>query len=114
MTQYKRTFAPGYAQMIANGAAVRPAAPSRSRPAPPPAIKEPVGASVDPQSCLFDRAVPQCLRKAYGLNGSHASATKFNAQTVVVNQGFKQTDLATFENAHGLPSQSVVKTVGTK
>lgn len=65
----------------------------------------------DVQDCLFDKAVPPCLRKAYGVTTS-ANATAFNAQTVVVNQGFKHTDVASFERRYSLPSQKVVKEVG--
>ena len=49
----------------------------------------------DPQSCLADRAVPPCLRKAYGIVNETASAPG-NGQAVVVNQGYKYTDLAAF------------------
>ena len=70
------------------------------------------GAKPDPQECLYDKAIPPCLRKAYGLNETSASATDFNAQAVIVNQGYKASDLAAFEREHGLPSQKVVKEVG--
>lgn len=46
------------------------------------------------------------------MNNIHANATKFNAQAVIVNQGFKQTDLAHFERMHQLPSQKVVREIG--
>lgn len=63
------------------------------------------------QDCLFDKAVPPCIRKAYGID-AQANATAFNAQTVVVNQGFKASDLATFERRYFLPKQTVVKEIG--
>lgn len=67
--------------------------------------------SDDPQACLFDRAVPPCIRTAYGVTGA-ANATSFNGQAVIVNQPFKPSDLAAFEREHKLPSQAVAHTVG--
>jgi len=72
---------------------------------------ESVGAEATGQDCLFDKAVPPCIRQAYGIKVV-ANATQFNAQTVVVNQGFKQTDLAAFERRYLLAKQEVVKEVG--
>ena len=48
-----------------------------------------------PQSCLFDKAVPPCIRKAYGVADYYANATKFNAQAVIVNQGLVMSEVHT-------------------
>jgi len=65
-----------------------------------------------PQDCLNDRAVPPCLRTAYGLNDTRASHPD-NLQTVVVNEMYKHSDLATFLSQYNLPAQDVVKEFGT-
>merc|ERR1719253_429935 len=63
------------------------------------------------QGCLAEQVTPECLRKAYGLDQERSSHPA-NLQAVIVNQGFKPSDLATFQQEHGLPSQPVSKLVG--
>ena len=53
-----------------------------------------------PQSCLFDKAVPPCIRKAYGVADYHANTTKFNAQAVIVNQGLVMHEVNTILETH--------------
>ena len=55
-----------------------------------------VGDSTDPQSCLADRAVPPCIRKAYGIENEVSKTGNGNSQAVIVNQGYKQSDLNAF------------------
>lgn len=95
-----------------SGPADRLATAPRARATKPREPSVRVGAAADPQGCLFERVTPQCLRTAYGLNDTAATYGGFNAQTVVVNQGFKRSDVAAFERQGKLPSQKVVKEVG--
>lgn len=53
-----------------------------------------------PQSCLFDKAIPPCIRTAYGVADYHANATKFNAQAVIVNQGMVFREVYTILDTH--------------
>lgn len=55
----------------------------------------------DPQKCLADRAVPPCIRKAYGIEDEVSTAAS-NAQAVVVNQGYKMADLKAFCSEYDL------------
>lgn len=84
---------------------------ARSRKSWPAKEKTGQRVSKDPQDCLFDRVDPKCLRDAYGIQ-LVANATDFNAQTVVVNQGFRASDLTAFLKRGGMPDQKVVKTIG--
>jgi tripeptidyl-peptidase-1 len=83
------------------------------KPAPikPAQRTQPVDKKADPQACLADRVEPPCLRKAYGIEKYRASNTT-NAQAVIVNQGYKKTDLALFLSRYGLPQQTIVKDIG--
>ena len=72
----------------------------------------PATTATNPQDCLFDRAIPPCIRTAYGVNSTAATFSGFNAQAVIVNEGFKPSDLAHFEREHGLPAQPIAETVG--
>ena len=55
-----------------------------------------------PQSCLADRAVPPCIRKAYGIVDEVNTKGNTNAQAVVVNQGYKMADLKAFCSEYNL------------
>ena len=57
--------------------------------------------SDDPQSCLADRAVPPCIRKAYGIE-NEISTNENNSQAVIVNQGYKLSDLKAFCSQYNL------------
>ena len=47
--------------------------------------------------CLAEKVTPTCLRKAYGLDTTSKSESSKNKQMVIVNQSFKDTDLASFQ-----------------
>lgn len=75
------------------------------------ALNHTQGSSLDPiQQCLQDKAVPPCIRKAYGIN--FAGNNTNNSQTVVVNEFFRPSDLTKFHKIYNLPVQSIVKEVG--
>lgn len=59
--------------------------------------------SEDPQKCLAERAVPPCIREAYGLGDLTGSASS-NGQAVIVNQGYKMSDLESFCQEYKLTS----------
>jgi tripeptidyl-peptidase-1 len=90
---------------------VRAAAPRRQRTtrsaaANPPAVR------AGPQSCLAERAVPPCIRSAYGL-GATVGGTANNSMAVIVNQAFHQTDLNGFCKEYKLTAcDKAVATVG--
>jgi hypothetical protein len=71
-------------------------------------VEEP---TVDPQACLAQSVTPPCLRKAYGLESYFGNNTS-NAQAVIVNQGYRNSDLALFTSKYGLPAQKIVKDIG--
>jgi tripeptidyl-peptidase I len=58
--------------------------------------------SEDPQSCLADRAVPPCIRKAYGISSEVNTKNNGNSQAVIVNQGYKLDDLKSFCSEYDL------------
>jgi tripeptidyl-peptidase I len=58
--------------------------------------------SDNPQSCLADRAVPPCIRKAYGIENEVSKAGNGNSQAVIVNQGYKMSDLNAFCSEYSL------------
>jgi subtilase family serine protease len=51
---------------------------------------------------LADRAVPPCIRKAYGIVDEVNTKGNTNAQAVVVNQGYKMADLKAFCSEYNL------------
>eukprot|EP00756_Hemistasia_phaeocysticola_P009952 Hpha_TRINITY_DN14973_c1_g10::TRINITY_DN14973_c1_g10_i1::g.144680::m.144680/K01279/TPP1, CLN2; tripeptidyl-peptidase I len=67
----------------------------------------------DPQKCLATRAVPPCIRTAYGL-GNTTAVSKDNSQAVIVNQNYKQSDLNRFCSQYNLNAcPKTVTNVGT-
>ena len=78
-----------------------------------PASIDAAATTTNPQQCLADRAVPPCIRKAYGLGNATATSSS-NGQAVIVNQGFKLADLKSFcQEYHLSACPTHVSTVGT-
>ena len=69
-----------------------------------------VARDADSQACLAQRVTPECLKKAYGLGVTPAVSN--NSQAVVVNQGFKTSDLDSFCAEHGLSKPPSINVVG--
>eukprot|EP00933_Yihiella_yeosuensis_P037836 TRINITY_DN31836_c0_g1_i1.p1 TRINITY_DN31836_c0_g1~~TRINITY_DN31836_c0_g1_i1.p1 ORF type:complete len:513 (+),score=139.48 TRINITY_DN31836_c0_g1_i1:99-1637(+) len=61
-------------------------------------------------ACLAEAVDPNCLRSAYGIDGSASTKT---GQLVAVNQGFKKGDISNFQTTFNQPQQSVIQDVGT-
>ena len=99
-------FIDGSAQSL--GASFRTASRS-ARPAAPRSAVAPMSAagSPVPYKCLTDRVTAPCLRASYGVNGTFGSSQKNIGMAVIVNQDFKEADLATFLKQSGLPAQPI-------
>lgn len=67
----------------------------------------------DAANCLAERVDPPCLRQSYGLDAYVARDNTTIGQAVIVNNYYKDTDLAAFELKYKLPPVKV-KTVGDK
>ena len=61
-----------------------------------------VNANANPQACLANRAVPPCIRKAYGITAEVNNKGNGNSQAVIVNQGYKMSDLKAFCSEYNL------------